>query len=117
MNSLYLDPVVKFSQEKYANLDMLVDVYAMQAVWSSEKLATMLGYDIDEISDVSIRKILDLNPTEIMKIAITTFTGEPSVKKLITKTGDKVTGRANIHSFLYEKSPYIAVTDVELLDV
>jgi hypothetical protein len=116
MNSHFISPVVAFTQNKYQNLDMIVDVYAMQAVWSSEKLSNLLGYDLDEIQDVSIRNILDLDPTEMIKIAITNYQGKPNTKTLLTKTGEKIVSQANIHSYIFEKVPHIAVCNVTLVD-
>jgi hypothetical protein len=111
-----MDSVIKYAQEKYKNIDMIVDVYAMQVVWSSENLAKMLEYTQNEIVNMSIRNILDLDPIQALKIAITKFQGEPNKKSLITKSGKKIFCRAEIHSFLYENAPYVAVLNVKLVE-
>jgi hypothetical protein len=116
MNSPYVNPVIKFTQEKYKNLDMIVDVYAMQVVWSSENLAKILEYSQNEISNISIRKILNIDPIQALKIATTKFQGEPSETSLITKTGKKIICHADIYSYLYDKVPYGAVLNVKLVN-
>jgi hypothetical protein len=110
------DPVVEFTQEKYKNVDMIVDVYAMQVVWSSENMAKMLEYTQDEIVNMSIRKILDLDPMQAMKIAITKFQNEPNQSSLITKTGKRILCGAEINSYLYNKAPYVAVLNVQFVN-
>jgi hypothetical protein len=114
MGSASTDSVIEFTHEKYENVDMIVDVYAMQVVWSSENLAKMLGYTQNELENISIRKILNIDPTQALKIAITKFQGEPNQSSLITKTGKEIVCRAVINSYLFNKDPYVAVTNVKL---
>jgi hypothetical protein len=108
------DSIIKFTQEKYQNLDMIVDLYAMQVLWTSEKLAQMLGYNQNEITNVSIRKILDVNPKEMQRLIIGTYLGKSYQEKIIAKSGNIITCQGNVHSYLYERDPYVAITNVTL---
>jgi hypothetical protein len=116
MSASYTDPVIEYTKEKYKDIDMIVDVYTMHTTWASERMAKILGYTQDEITDMGIRKILDIDPAQAFKIAITKFTGETNETSLTTKTGNKITCKANIHSYLYENTPYVAVLNVELIN-
>lgn len=116
MNSSNVDPVIEHTQEKYKNLDMIIDVYAMQVVWCSENMAKLLEYSQNEICNMSIRKILDIDPIQALKIATAKFQGEPNETSLTTKTGKKIICHADIYSYLYNKAPYGAVLNVKLVN-
>jgi len=106
------DPVVKFANEKYKNLACVADVFSFQIIWADEEHHKKLGYMPGELYGINIRKFLDVSSKEFMRIAITKFQGKPNKKTLLTKSGEKITSTGKIHTFSYENSPYIAISDV-----
>jgi len=115
MATNYTDPVIEFAKKKYQNLDCIADVFTFQIVWASENLTKHLGYFPDELNNTSIRKFLNVNPTEFLQIATTLYTGAVDKKTLIKKSGEKVDALGEIHSFMFNNCPYIAILNVKLV--
>jgi hypothetical protein len=112
MGTSDLPPVVEFAMQKFNNVGCVAEIYTSQILWASEYLAEKTGYTQDEILKLGPRELLDIDSGEFIKYIVSTFSNSLTKQKLIKKDGTKINGVAKIHSFTYEKDPYVAITDV-----
>ena len=106
------EEVIHYAKEHYKTLDCLADVYTFQILWASDNVAKKLGYENHEIEGLSVRKLLELSATEFLQIAITMFDGKPNRKTLLSKNGEKISALGEVHSFMLNNTPYVAISNV-----
>jgi hypothetical protein len=114
MSTSQLPPVVEFAMQKFNNLGCVAEIYTTQILWASEYLAEKTGYTQEEILKLGPRELLEIDSGQFLKYIVSTFSNSLTKQKLIKKDGTKINGVAKIHSFMYEKDPYVAITDIVL---
>lgn len=99
-------------------VDGIINMYSLQFICVSERLAAMLGYKHEELRDMSVRKILDISPQMLLE-AVTEALGQAKedTQTLIKKDGTKARGSASLRSFTYDGEPHLAIYNAHFHDV
>lgn len=82
----------------------------MQIVWANKKMHKLLGYNPDEMIDISVRKILPLGPKAIMELMSMMIGKKISdTRMIVKKDGKQIKISGVLETFTYDNEPFVVV--------
>lgn len=103
-------------KSRFDNVEAIVSGFSMSVIWASPKLHKLLDYKEGELTDISINKLIKLNPLSITKMIADAVNDEASdTNKIIKKDGSEILLKTTAGITKYDNEPYIVVTGVEEL--
>ena len=100
--------LVAYAKKKYRNVDCIINLYTIQVLWGSPKLAKGLEYTQEELQDKKVSDMitLDLAVASVMMMSFFLRKGKQKAPAK-TKSGKKVFVGGRAIGFIYEKEPYL----------
>ena len=106
------DAAVQYAQATYPDTDIVVSLYGMNVVWTSQAFAEGLGYSVKELTGKSLRDIMVLTPEQIVAMSAEFIEGKTikdDTRMLVRRDGDHVEDHADIYAYMTNGEPFIAV--------
>lgn len=104
--------ILEMATKKFGAPDLIVNIYSMEFLWASEKVAKALGYTVQELSGMSLRKLMSFDHHEIMRMTMRILGKKTEDTKILKKkNGEKVRAKGMVHSLMHDKEPYLVIVD------
>lgn len=102
------------AKQKGGQIDAIISFYSMSFEYVSKKLASKLGYSEDEMIDMSLRKVIDMDPKTLLKMMSDfMFKKGEDAKRLIHKDGSKIEASGHVSPFSYKGEPYLTIRNIK----
>lgn len=103
-------------RKKFGEVNAIVSTYSMTLTWADKDIHNNLGYDAGELENISIRKLFKLDSSSVTKIIMDVLRGKrEDTQELLRKDGKKIKMRSNPKIYIFEKEPFIIVTNAQVL--
>lgn len=102
-------------ENKFGKVDVIISVYTMQVAWASKRTNKLLGYNPGEMTNMSVRKFLPMDPKSIMEL-MSMLVGKKitNTRMIMKKSGEQTKITADLESFTYDSEPFVIIKMLEI---